>query len=114
MGKAFEKQIKTMDDQGKKQIDALADIKEIKPTKIKPRESKPGEYSDYFLNKLAIIRRSFEPVNFYDLTYNFKDSSIPPVNFIEFKGPNAIIKDIHDGNITLESAENEQKNLKQN
>ena len=57
MGKFFEKQTKTIEDQGKKQIDALADLKpkEIKPKEIKPGETKPGEYSDYFLNKLAII-----------------------------------------------------------
>ena len=92
--KAFEKQTKTIEDQGKKQTDALADLKpkEIKPIKTKPRETKPGECSDYFLDGLAIIRRSVEPVNFYDLTYNFKDSSIPLVNFIEFKGPNVIFK----------------------
>ena len=96
LGKAFEKQTKTIDDQGKKQIDALADLKEIKPIKTKPIETEPGEYSDYFLNKLAIIRRSFEPVNFYALTYNFKDPSIPSVKFIEFKGPNVILKKIHD------------------
>ena len=112
LGKTFEKQIKTIEDQGKKPIGALAYLKEIKPTKSKPRESNSGEYSDYFLNKLAIIRRSFEPVNFYDLIYNFKDSSIPPVQFIEFKGPNFIFKDIHDGNMTLESIEIEQKKLK--
>ena len=114
LGKAFEKQTKTIEDQGKKQIDALADLKEIKPIKTKPRETKPGEYSDYFLNKLAIIRRSFEPVNFYDFTYESKDSSISSVKFIEFKGPNATFKDIYDGNMALESVENEQKNLKQN
>ena len=76
-----------MEDQGKKQIDALADLKpkEIKPVKTKPRETKPNEYSDYFLNELAIIQRSFEPVNFYDLTYNFKDSSIPPVKLLNLK-----------------------------
>ena len=51
MGKAFEKQIKTIEYQGKKQIDTLVDLKskEIKPLKTKPRETKPGEYSDYFL-----------------------------------------------------------------
>ena len=116
LGKAFEKQTKTIEDQGKKQIDTLADLKpkEIKPIKTKSREAKPIEYSNYFLNELAIIRGSFKPVNFYDLTYNFKDSSIPPVKFIEFKGPNTIFKDIRDGNITLEDVENEQKNLKQN
>ena len=109
LGKAFEKQTKTIQDQGKKQTDALADLK---PIKIKPRETKSGEYSDYFLNGLAIIRRSFEPDNFYDLNYKFKDSSILPVKFIKYKGPNAIFKDIHDGNIILEDVKKEQKKLK--
>ena len=36
LGKAFEKQIKAMEDQRKKQIDALADLK---PKEIKPRET---------------------------------------------------------------------------
>ena len=112
LGKAFEKQTKTIENQGKKQVDALADLKEIKPKEAKPRKTKPGEYSDYFLNKLAIILSSFKPFNFYDLTYKFKDSSISPVKFIEFKGRNAIFKDIHDGNIILEDVENEQKELK--
>ena len=113
LGKAFEKQSKTMEDQEKK-IDASADLKpkEIKLIKTKPRETKPNEYSDFFLNKLAITRRSVEPVNFYDLTYNFKDSSIPPVKFIEFKSLNAIFKKIHNGDILLVDVENEQ--IKQN
>ena len=50
LGKAFEKQTKTTEDQGKKQIDALADLK---PKEIKPRETKPNESSDYFINGLA-------------------------------------------------------------
>ena len=52
MGKAFEKQEKTIEDQAKKQIDALTDLK---PKEIKPRETKPNEYGDYFLNGLAEI-----------------------------------------------------------
>ena len=38
LGKAFEKQTKTIEDQGKKQTDALADLK---PKEIKPIETKP-------------------------------------------------------------------------
>ena len=91
----------------KKQIDADLKLKEIKP-----RETKPNEYSDYFLNELPRIRKSFESVNFYDLTYNFKDSNILLVSFIEFKGPNTIFKNIHNGNIPLEDVEKEQKQLK--
>ena len=41
--KAFEKQMKTIEDQGKKQIDALADLK---PKEIKPRETRSNKYCD--------------------------------------------------------------------
>ena len=40
LGKAFEKQIKTIEDQGKKQIDALA---VLKPKEIKPKETKSNK-----------------------------------------------------------------------
>ena len=103
MGKAFEKQTKTIEDQGEKQVNVLKSLESLKP-----KELKPNEYSDYFLKGLTKIRDSFEPVNFYDLTYTFKDSRIPSVDFIEFKGPNNIFKNIHDGNIVLENVEKEQ------
>ena len=41
LGKAFEKQTKTIKDQGKKQIDTLADLKQKEK---KPRETKPNKY----------------------------------------------------------------------
>ena len=68
LGKAFEKKKKK-----KKQIDALADLK---PKEIKSIETKPNEYGDYFLNGLAKTRESYEPVDFYDGIYNFKDLRI--------------------------------------
>ena len=49
LGKAFEKETKTIEDQGKKQVDALANLK---PKEIKLGGTKPNEYSDYFLNGL--------------------------------------------------------------
>ena len=109
LGKAFEKQTKTIKDQGKKQIDALADLK---PKEIKPRETKPNKYCDYFLDGLAIIRESYKPTNFNDLTYNFKDSRIDSVDFIKFKGPLYIFKSVHNGDKVLESIEKEQMELK--
>ena len=98
----WEKQTKTIEDQGKKHVDALV---ALKPKEIKPRETKPNEYNDYFLNGLPKVRESFELVNFYNLTYNFKDSKIPSVSFIEFKDPNSIFKIIHNGNMVLEEVE---------
>ena len=52
LGKAFEKQIKTIEDQGKKQIYALANLK---PKELKPRETKPDKYGDYFIDGLSKI-----------------------------------------------------------
>ena len=52
LGKAFEKQTKTIEDQGKKQVHALV---ALKPKEIKPRETKPNEYGNDFLNGLAKI-----------------------------------------------------------
>ena len=64
--KAFQKQIKTIKDHGKKQIDALADLKprETKPGEIKPVEKKPNKYGDYFIDGLARIRESYKPNDF--------------------------------------------------
>ena len=68
LGKAFEKQTKTIEDQGKKEIGALANLK---PKEIKPRETKSNKYSDYFLDKMAEIRNSSE-IDFNNLKYTFK------------------------------------------
>ena len=65
------------------------------------------------MNELAKIRESYEPIDFDDLTYNFKDSRISPVGFIKFKGSLHIFKSIHNADTALESVENEQKKLKE-
>ena len=109
LGKAFEKQIKTIENQGKKQIDALADLK---PKEIKPCETKPSKYGDYFIDGLAKIRESYKPNDFNDLTYNFKNLKIPPVAFIKFKGPLHIFKSTYNGDTPLEDIEKEQIELK--
>ena len=88
--KAFKKQTRTIEDRGKKQVDALADLK---PKERKPRETKPNEYGDYFLDGLA---------------NHFKDPNISSVNFSKFKGLLHTFKSIHKGDITLEDVEKEK------
>ena len=61
LGRTFEKETKTIEDQGKKQVDALADLK---PKEIKPRVTKSNEYGDYFFNGLAKIRESSILIDF--------------------------------------------------
>ena len=57
-------------------------------------------------------RESYKPIDFNDLTYNFKDLRIPSVGFIKFKGPLHLFKSIHNGHIPLEDIEKEQVELK--
>ena len=80
LGKSFEKQTKKIEDQGKKQIDALKTLESLKPKEVKPREIKPNEYGDYFLNGRAKIPESYKPIDFYDVDYNFKDLKIPSIS----------------------------------
>ena len=61
LGKAFEKQTKTIEDQGEKQIKAIQDNKKGE------KQTKPNEYGDNFLNGLAKIRESSEPIDFNNL-----------------------------------------------
>ena len=108
LGKAFEKQTKAIEEQGKKQIEALANLK---PKETIPIEAKPYEYNNYFLNGLAKIRESSEPIDYDNLIYYYKDNSAP-INFIDYKGPMHIFKRMHNGDISLEDIEKEQIKLK--
>ena len=108
LGKAFEKQTKTIKDQGEKQVDALTSLK---PKEVKPEEIKPVEYRDYFLNGLAEIRYS-PKIDFNNSKYTFKDPNNNPIDFIGFKGPQHTFKGIYNGNITLEDVEKDQIKLK--
>ena len=99
MGKAFEKQIKTIEDQGQKQVDTLKDLKpkDKKEKEIQANEDKSDDHDD----KLSMQKRIFElstekmgeiysmskQIDFNDLVYCFKSKSITPINFIGFKAP---------------------------
>ena len=105
LGKAFEKQTKTIEDQGEKQIKAIQDNKKGE------RQTKPNEYGDYFLNGLAKIRESSKPIDFNNLIYFYKGNSAP-IKFIGYKGPMHIFKCIHNGDISLEDIEKEKIKFK--
>ena len=59
----------------------------MKPKEVKPEETKPNEYSSYFINGLAEIRKSSKPINpDEDLTYSFKGNTAP-IRFNDFEAP---------------------------
>ena len=104
LGKAFEKQVKTIEGQGKKQIEALENLKLKEITQDK---TKTIEYNNYFINQLVKINKNIKPVDFNYLIYYYKGSN-EPINFNEYKVMMNIFKNIHSGDKTLEDIEKEQ------
>ena len=76
LGKAFEKQIKTIEDQGKKQVDALESLKPKKETK--PIEGKPNNQSKatIIFNKLVnntkgLMKQLYDSVDYNNLKFEY-------------------------------------------
>ena len=80
LGKAFEKHTKTIEDQGRKQVDALESLKSLKPKEVKPIKS-----DDFYIDKMAEILNSAKETDFNNLTYNFNGESAP-ISFFGFNG----------------------------
>ena len=88
LGKAFEKQIKTIEDQGKKQVDAL---KVLEPKAIESgSNNKPlitKEIYDKILEeRMDEILKMSREINYSNLVYDFKVLT-PSINFAIFGGP---------------------------
>ena len=114
MGKAFEKQTKAIENQGEKQVKAIQNqgqIKAIESNKGVDNESNKifDELSDERLSETKYLSRQ---IDFDNLTYYFKRKNISPINFIGFKAPLHLYRDIFDGNIKLAKAEEDKKKFK--
>ena len=113
LGKAFEKQIKTIEDQGKKQVDALK--------VLEPKASKSGSnnkpvitkeiYDKIFEERMDEILKMREKIDFSNLTYNFKGQTAS-INFGKFEGPMYIYGHMKNGDRTLQQVEKRQKDFK--
>ena len=114
MGKAFEKQIKTIKDQGQKQVEALNTLKsnnhltieDVIPKKAlnNDDEAKKDEAKKE-LEKIKEIEKTVDREKLIDeandYTYSFKN----------FQTMKTFGRDIHEGKITIEEADKYQTNL---
>ena len=113
LGKAFEKQIKTIEDQGKKQVDAL---KVLEPKAIESGSNNKPVITQEFYDKILeermdeILKMS-DKVDFDNLVYNFKDPT-SSINFGKFGGPMYIYGHMKNGDTTLQQVEKQQKDFK--
>ena len=76
LGKAFEKQIKTIEDQGKKQVDALESLKPKEQTK--PIEDKSNNklkatiiFDDLINKRKGLMKELYDSVDYNNLKFEF-------------------------------------------
>ena len=89
MGKAFENQIKAIEDQGKKQVDALENLKpkeEIKLTEDKSNNQSKATiiFNDLTNKRKTIMNKLYDSVDHNNLKFEYV-GPIRDVNFYEYK-----------------------------
>ena len=81
LGKAFEKQIKTIEDQGQKQVEALKDLKPKEQIKAIKGESKATNiFNDLIKERKSIMNKLYESVDYN----NLKTEYVGPTKKVSF------------------------------
>ena len=116
LGKAFERQVKTIEDQREKQTKALEKhgkkLVEYSKEKEPSTHSKQKEiYEDIVNKRMEEIQYLSKQIDFNNLSYYYKSKN-DPNNFIGFIGPLSFYRSIKEGNRTLEKSEEQQKEIK--
>ena len=113
MGKAFEKQIKAIEDQGQIQIDALKVLEpkaiERGSNNIKPVVTQ-STYDKILEQRMDEILKMSDKIDFDRLIYNFKGPT-SSINFGKFSGPMYICGHMKNGGTTLQQVEKQQKDF---
>ena len=120
MGKAFEKQTKTIENQGEKQVQGLKDLnpKELEAVKDnKSNNNKTSSIYNEISDKLSRERigetyNISKKIDFNNFTYYFKDPGLALIKFIGFRGPLNIHEEIKNGNVSIEKMGEDQKQFK--
>ena len=118
LGKAIEKQTKTTEDQGKKQVEAIQDNKQLvninkDDYKDELLLSKEREiFKDISNKKLNKIEELNNKIDYDDLDYVVLSKDME-YNFSIEKDPISLLKAIKDGEISLKEARDRQKNYLQ-
>ena len=116
LGKAFEKQTKTTEEQtkiikdkGEKQVKAIKSNEDIDKNEKLCEDKTFNELLDESMGKICYLSKQ---IAFNNLTYYFKNKDITPTNFISFRCPFHLYKNIFNGDANIEQAETDQKQFK--
>ena len=113
LGKAFEKQIKTIEDQGKKQVKAIQEKQIVNINKDDYKDklllSKEREiFKDIYNKRLGKIEKLNNKVDYDNLEYVAVNSN-KTYDFSTLKDPISLLEEIKKSTITLQEARNTQK-----
>ena len=108
LGKAFDKQIKTIEDQGKKQVDALKAIESGSNNKSTITKE---IYDDILEERMDEILKMSSEIDYKNLFYGFKGPT-SPTRFSKFAGPMYTYDQLKNGETTLQQVEKQQKDFK--
>ena len=102
LGKVFEKQIKTIEDQGQKKADALKQTKEItyKPDDDDNTPISKEIYIKILQERMNEILKTSREINYSKLVYDFK-GPIASISLIKFGGPIYTYDELKKGDKTL-------------
>ena len=107
LGKAFEKQIKTIEDQSKKQVDALKAIESGSNNKSTITKE---IYDDILEERMDEILKMSREIDYKNLVYGFKGPT-SSISFSKFAGPMYTYDQLKNGETTLQQVEEEQKDF---
>ena len=108
LGKTFEKQIKTIEDQGQKHVEALNTLKSDNQLTIEDVIPKNALNNDETKNELDKIKEIEKNVDRKKIVYETNEYSY---DFKTFQTIRTFGKDIYDGSITLKEADKYQKDF---
>ena len=113
LGKAFEKQTKTIEDQGEKQIKIIEENKKQlynkQPGNNELLLSKEREiFKNIYNKRLSKIDELFKTIDYGDLKFIISNSSTE-IGFSELKGPVAFLDSIGKREISIEEARHKQE-----
>ena len=115
LGKAFEKQIKTIEDQGKKQVDALENLKPKEETKPIEDKSNNQSRATIIFNELINKRKElmselYDSVDYNNLKFEYVGST-EDVSVYEYMDSKELFNKIKNSQIKISEVKNKQNNF---
>ena len=115
LGKAFEKQLKTIEDQGKKLVDALENLKPKEETKLIEDKSNNQPKAAIIFNELInkrkdLMKELYDKVDYNNLKFKYVGPT-KDVSFYEYKDSKELFNAIKDNQINFDDAVKRQNEI---